>query len=243
MNTDKAWKRYGEVDPYFGVITRDDYHSWSLTDQKREEFFQSGEAHVESIMKTLREINPKFSPASAIDFGCGVGRLTLPLARVSASVLGVDVAPGMLSEAQKNAAERGAANVTFAHEVSGRFDLVHSYIVLQHIPPRRGLPILRDLVSRVERGGMIVLQVPYHAVLWVRLATRMKHVNPVAKGAFNLAKARPWNFPALTMYYYSIPSILSILRDAGIDDIRIALDSAAGRHYSSMILYGWRRQG
>jgi SAM-dependent methyltransferase len=157
-------------------------------------------------------------------------------------VLGVDVSPGMLSEAQKNAAERGASNVRFAHEVSGRFDLVHSHIVLQHIPPRRGLPIVRDLASRVECGGMVVLQMPYYAALWVKFAARAKHVNPIVKGAFNLAKGRPWNFPALTMYCYSVPSILSILRHAGIDDIRIVLDSAAGRYYSSMMLYGWRGQ-
>jgi SAM-dependent methyltransferase len=243
LNTDKAWRRYGEVDPYFGVITHDHYHSWVLTDEGREEFFQSGEVHVETIMKKLREINPGFAPSRTVDFGCGVGRLTLPLARVSASVLGVDVAPGMLSEAQKNAAERGVANVSFAHEVSGCFDLVHSHIVLQHIPPRRGLPIVRDLVSRVECGGMIMLQVPYYAVPWVRFAARVKHVNPIVKGAFNLAKGREWNFPALTMYCYSVSSILSILRHGGIDDIRIVLDSAAGPHYSSMMLFGRRGQG
>jgi 2-polyprenyl-3-methyl-5-hydroxy-6-metoxy-1,4-benzoquinol methylase len=243
LNTDRAWKRYGEVDPYFGVITHKDYHAWALTDEKRENFFRSGEEHVEKVMKILREINPGFSPARTIDFGCGVGRLTLPLARVSTSVIGVDVAPGMLSEAQKNAAERGVSNVEFAHEISGHFDFIHSYIVLQHIPPRRGLPIVRDLVSRVERGGMIALQVPYHAAPWVKLAIRVKHVNPIIKRTFNLVNGRPWNFPALTMYCYSVPSILAILRDAGIDDIRIVLDSAAGPYYSSMILCGWSGQG
>jgi len=104
-------------------------------------------------IKTLREINPGFSPTRTIDFGCGVGRLTLPLARDSASVPGVDVSPGMLSEAQKNSAERGVSNVRFALEVSGRFGLVHSFIVLQRIPPRRGLPIGRDPATPVEPGG------------------------------------------------------------------------------------------
>lgn len=243
LNTDKAWKRFGEVDPYFGVVTHSQYHSQTLTDHVRNEFFRSGERHVRILMKTLREINPGFSPTRAIDFGCGVGRLTLPLAREAASVLGVDVSPGMLSEAQKNATERGVSNVKFARQVSGRFDLVHSFIVLQHIPPRRGLPIVRDLVSRVERGGMIVLQVTYYASVWRKLRTRVERVDPIIKRAHNLVIGRALNYPAITMYCYSVPSILDSFRNAGIEDIRIILDSAAGPSYSSMTLYGWSQPG
>jgi SAM-dependent methyltransferase len=243
LNTDKAWKRFGEVDPYFGVVTYSKYHSWALTDDVRDEFFRLGERRVQELMKTLREINPGFSPTRTVDFGCGVGRLTLPLARESVSVLGVDVSPGMLSEAKKNATERGVSNVNFAHEVSGRFDLVISFIVLQHVPPRRGLPIVRDLVSRVERGGMVALQVPYYASVRRKLRTRVEHVDPIIKRSYYLIKGRGLNYPAMTIYCYSVPSILDIFRDAGIENIRIALDSAAGPNYSSMTLYGWRQQG
>jgi 2-polyprenyl-3-methyl-5-hydroxy-6-metoxy-1,4-benzoquinol methylase len=245
LNTDKVWKQYGEVDPYFGVISHSQYHSGGFTDQVRDEFFQSGERQSEILMQTLREINPGFSPTRTIDFGCGVGRLTLALACESTSVLGVDISPGMLSEAQKNATERGVSNVRFAHEISGRFDLVHSFIVLQHIPPRRGLPIVRDLVSRVEPGGMVVLQVPYHASVWRRLKTRVVHVDPITKRVRNLVQGRALNYPLMTMYCYNISSILDIFHDAGIDNsgIRMVPDSAAGRKYSSMTLYGWNRHG
>jgi 2-polyprenyl-3-methyl-5-hydroxy-6-metoxy-1,4-benzoquinol methylase len=243
LNTDKAWKRFGDVDPYFGVVTHNQYHSQALAGHVRDEFFRSGDRHVQMIMETLRGIDPGFSPASAIDFGCGVGRLTLPLAREADSVLGVDVSPGMLSEAQKNATERGVLNVRFARHVSGRFDLVHSFIVLQHIPPRRGLPIVRDLVSRVERGGMIVLQVPYYASAWRKFRTRAEHVDPIVRRAYNVIRGRPLNYPAMTMYCYSIPSLLEIFRAAGIEDIRVVLDSAAGPTYSSITLYGWCKQG
>lgn len=242
LNTDRAWKRYGKVDPYFGVITQSKYHSGTLTNQARDEFFRSGEGHVQIVMKTLQEMNPGFSPTHSIDFGCGVGRVTLPLAFESASVLGVDVSPGMLMEAQKNAIERGVSNVRFAQEVSGRFDLVHSFIVLQHVHPGRGLPIVRDLVSRLEPEGMVVLQVPYYAPTWRRLRTRVEHANPIIRRAYNLVKGRALNYPAMTMYCYSVPAILSIFRDAGIDDIRMVPDSAAGRGYASMTIYGWKRQ-
>jgi SAM-dependent methyltransferase len=240
LDTDKAWKRYGEVDPYFGVVTHHKYHSWILTDQAREEFFRSGEAHVRRTLEILREIDPAYSPSRAMDFGCGVGRVALPLARESTRVLGVDVAPGMLSEARKNAAIRGIANVTFAREVSGSFDLVHSFIVLQHIPPRRGVAILRDLVARVEAGGMIVLQLPYRSTAgaWRRLAGRITRFDPLTRRVVNLVRGRRFSYPTMTTFCYDVGTVFTILRDAGFADFRISLDAAAGAGYLSMTIYG-----
>jgi SAM-dependent methyltransferase len=242
LNTDNAWKRFGSVDPYFGVITHNQYHSWALTEETREQFFRSGEEHVREVMKTLREINPAFSPSRTIDFGCGVGRVTLPLARESASVLGVDVSPGMLCEARKNAGEHGVSNVRFAADVSGSFDLVHSYLVLQHIAPRRGLPIVRDLVSRLEPGGMVVLQFPYDAAVWLRVGLRVQQAVPISRWLLNLAKGRALSYPAMTIFCYSLRSILDILHGAPINDARIILDSVAGHDIASMTLYGRKRQ-
>lgn len=243
MNTDRAWKRFGMVDPYFGVVTHTEYHSWTLTEDVREHFFRSGEEYTRELMKTLREINPGFSPSRTIDFGCGVGRVTLPLARESTSVLGVDVSSGMLSEARKNASERGVSNIRFESEVSGRFDFVHSYMVLQHISPRRGLPIVRNLVSRLDPGGMVALQFPYDASVWLKLVFRMQQGGPISRCVLNLAKGRALTYPAMTTFLYSIPSVLDLLRDAGINDTRIVLNSSLGRNISSMMLYGWNRQG
>ncbi len=191
-------------------------------------------------MKALREIDPGFSPSNAVDFGCGVGRVTLPLAREAVSVLGVDVSRGMLSEARKNATDRAVSNVRFAHEVSGSFDLVHCFIVLQHIPPRRGLRILSDLLSRMEPGGMVVLQVPYHwhAAAWRKLATRVVRVDPITKRALNLARGRSFNYPTMMTFCYDLRSIITLFQDAGIDDMRITSDSSTGPYHSGVILYG-----
>jgi SAM-dependent methyltransferase len=242
MNTDKDWARYGQVDPYFGVMTSGRYHSWVLTEQAKEEFFESGQHHVRRVMQVLREIDPTFSPSKAVDFGCGVGRVTLPLAREAATVLGVDVSPGMLSEAQHNAMAHGVKNVTFADSISGKFDLVHSFIVLQHIPPRRGEEVLADLLARLEPGGMLVVQVPYywHSPMWRKLINRMTRLVPVTRPLVNLVKDMPFNYPAMTTFNYKIRSVLQILEQAGIREVRINLDSSAGPNHSSMTVYAQR---
>ena len=240
MDTDKNWQLFGEVDPYFSVLTYDKYHSGKLTDRAREDFFQTGEEHVRRVMSVLRDINPAFAPRRTLDFGCGVGRLTLPLARVSASVLGVDVAPGMLSEARKNARERGIDNATFADTPEGTFDFVHTYIVLQHITPRRGMHIIRDLASRIEVGGMIALHVPYRrdAPAWRKFVTSLKRTEPITNRVMNLMAGREFSYPAMTMFCYDLTKILEVFSQAGIRNIRFADEPRDG--YLSATLYGER---
>ena len=78
--------------------------------------------------------------------GCGVGRVTQGLALHFDNVVGVDVAPGMLAEARRNAQIDGLTNVDYHSSLDPErfaprsYDFVHSYIVLQHIPVEIGEP-------------------------------------------------------------------------------------------------------
>lgn len=168
MSTDDDWERWGRQDPYFGVITSDRYRSDRLTPEARAEFFATGEAHVSGVLDQCRALfDPAFAPRRILDFGCGVGRLVIPFARVCEEVVGVDVAQSMLDEAIRNCRERGVANASFVvsddslSRVTGRFDLVHSAITLQHIEVERGREIVRRLVELVDDGGVGALQITY----------------------------------------------------------------------------------
>ena len=61
--------------------------------------------------RSSRLWEPDFERRAALDYGCGVGRLTLPLAERCEHVYGVDVSPSMLREAARNAARMGLPNV------------------------------------------------------------------------------------------------------------------------------------
>src|SRR5215204_1073046 len=107
--SDAVWERYGRLDPYFGVLNKEPYKSENLDASALEKFFRSGEEDVRSFLKVAQEhFDSGFQPTRALDFGCGVGRLTIPLAGVCSRVVGVDVAPSMLEEAQKNLRNKGA---------------------------------------------------------------------------------------------------------------------------------------
>lgn len=88
----------------------------------------------------------------------------------------------------------------------------------------------------------MVLQVPYHwhAAAWRKLAARVMRVDPITKRALNLARGRSFNHPTMMTFCYDVSSIITIFQDAGIDDMRITLDSSTGPYHSSMILYGER---
>src|SRR5262245_29594400 len=144
-NTDKAWQRFGQTDPYFAVLTHSRFRAAAKEGEARREFFESGVDHVERIFATIKEnLDPEFAPRRALDFGCGVGRVTIPLARRVTQVVAIDVSDWMLDEAKKTCEEAGVRNVTLlksddsSGKLSGDFDFVAAFIVVQPIPSRRG---------------------------------------------------------------------------------------------------------
>jgi SAM-dependent methyltransferase len=168
MSTDHAWVEWGRHDPYYAVITDPKFRRHALTDDARRLFFDSGSHHIEWVLERCRRIvDPGFKPSRAIDFGCGVGRVAIPLARQVQSVVGVDVSPAMLEEAGRNATAMGVDNVSWVasddqlSRVEGRFDLVHSCIVFQHIDVDRGRALFARLVDLLSPGGVAAIQITY----------------------------------------------------------------------------------
>lgn len=76
----------------------------NLTDETIDEFYSSGRAYIAHVGRVLSGIAPNgFAPEVALDFGCGVGRLTFAMAEQAKRVVGLDVAEGMLNVAWEQA--------------------------------------------------------------------------------------------------------------------------------------------
>lgn len=166
--TDLDWELFAKDDPYWAVLTQDKFRRQNLDAKAKDEFFASGEAYIDWVFDRVRKhVAPAFDPHSALDFGCGVGRLVVPLAKKCDSVVGVDVSGSMLEEAQKACAARGVRGARFVQGLDklnvgdGRFDFINSFIVFQHIPCQRGLELLRRLVGLLGDGGVAAIHLTF----------------------------------------------------------------------------------
>ena len=164
MNLDKLkndWETLAERDA-FGAILTDSARSDGRWDAS--EFMTTGEAEIEVVMSHLAEIGctPDFD-CPAMDFGCGVGRLTQALGRRFVSCVGVDISRQMIEKADLlnqyahcRYVVHSDIRLPFA---DGSFAFIYSNIVLQHVPRRFSLPYLREFVRVLRPGGVLVFGV------------------------------------------------------------------------------------
>jgi ubiquinone/menaquinone biosynthesis C-methylase UbiE len=218
---DRTWEELAEKAPYYSVISAEQFKPENLSAEGLSSFFQSGRDHLERIMQLVGELCPDFQPRVAVDFGCGVGRVTIPLARLSAKVIAVDVAGQMLREARKNCAERGVENVTFLSTAEfvdapdASADFVHSFIVLQHIAPRAGYRFIEKLVSILQPDGIGVIHVCFSdgRSRLRRLLSGLKVNLPGAARLHALLSGQSVACPAAHMYTYRLPRVFKVLHE------------------------------
>jgi SAM-dependent methyltransferase len=156
-----TWDYYGKHDPYYGVLTYDQFRTGTLDAAAREKFFASGVEVVDSFIAAAEAAFGDVRKNVALDYGCGVGRLTRPLSERFQQVIGVDISSSMLDEARRNLADRQHVTFELAGAQSNRsVDFVLSKIVFQHIPPREATRILGQLAGRLTPGGVGILDLP-----------------------------------------------------------------------------------
>lgn len=216
-DSDSHWRRWAETDAYFGVFSEPRFRKDVVKDN-RDAFFASGQDHVhERLAAAERHFGP-FERRRALEFGCGVGRLTLPLSTVFDQVTALDIAPAMLAEATRNAHGVGAGNISFAQsddvlsEAQGQFDFVMSCIVFQHIPTRRGLQIVQRLLEKVAPGGIFAVQfcIGKHNSLASRLRFWLQCNVPGVHEFMNWKRGRPVREPFMEMNAYPLDRIVAM---------------------------------
>lgn len=215
-----TWEDLAVNDAYFAVATFDKFRASNLDAEAKEDFFQSGRDHVELIWNEIESgFGVDLKPRRALDYGCGVGRILIPLAERCEAVIGVDISPTMLEEARKNCAERNVTNAElqtaddFAVAETETYDLVHSYIVLQHIDPKIGNDLIRKMIERLEPGGVGMLHVTYFdpSPIGRKLRFRIYRDVPFVHKILNVIRGK--KEPLMPMYEYDLGLIYKMLRE------------------------------
>jgi SAM-dependent methyltransferase len=159
------WDRHARRDPLWAILSdaakRDG--RWDTT-----RFFDTGLSEISSILYELDSQGIALRTGAALDFGCGVGRLTQALAPHFDRVVGVDVSPAMLELAERLNQFPGKASYVCSTGSSlhafedDAFDLVVTSIVLQHVEPEIALVYLHEFFRVLSPAGIVVFQLPSH---------------------------------------------------------------------------------
>jgi SAM-dependent methyltransferase len=145
------WEIIGARDPFFGVLTSPDFRLDQVDAATRQRFYASGDSEMQTVLGWFdTDLGARPAAGTALDIGCGVGRLTHAIARHVAHATGYDVSESMIRLAREGA----PPNTRFTTELpAGPFDWINSYIVFQHIPPAEGLALLSKVLSRAAPGA------------------------------------------------------------------------------------------
>lgn len=239
--TRRHWNALAERDAFWAVLAESDKRGGRW---KPEEFFASGEAAIAAELAWVRRHRPNLRLGRALDFGCGLGRLSQALAGQFAQVEGVDISEAMLGLARQF--NRHPERVQYRHNTapdlrlypSGHFDYVTSDITLQHMEPRYARGYLAEFVRVCAPGGVIAFQLPDHIppdpkerfkfswwppTLWTRVVR------------FGRRQWRQWFPPEPVMEMHAIPrtEVIAWLERSGAQVLDVQSNDAAGRHITS----------
>jgi len=165
-NLARYWSEIGTQAPHWSVLTEKRFLPDNI-EAHRDTFFGSGGWDVRVLEATLARIGRNFSEfRHGVDYGCGVGRITVHLAERLPRLTGVDISAPHLTLAAEELQRRGHSHVGLAQARVDRLmpvpgcDLWYSRIVLQHNPPPVIMEILRQAFTALHPGGVAVFQVP-----------------------------------------------------------------------------------
>jgi ubiquinone/menaquinone biosynthesis C-methylase UbiE len=161
------WELLAKSDPLWAILSAPDKkeNKWDVN-----EFLQTGKREIDGLIDYLQKAYDFKNWQSALDFGCGIGRLTLSLADYFDTSVGIDISDTMISLAEHIAEERRPTikgKIQYVLNKSNMlpfdnesFDLIYSSIVLQHMDKNNALYYIYEFVRVLKKGGFAVFQAP-----------------------------------------------------------------------------------
>jgi SAM-dependent methyltransferase len=242
------WEELAEFDPFWAVLTRRDRKNSRWDPQ---EFFALGESEVSVVLEESRGFSPPL-PARferALDYGCGVGRLTMALSAYFQECLGIDISERMVSLARKYNAECNAnsRNCTFVvgsgadlSDVEGRsIDFVYCSLVLQHVPELRlAEDLIREFMRIVREDGIVVFQMPSRIAPLAqprvrrRLYAVLRRLGVGSTFLIRTARSNPMRMNALPT-----ERVRSLVEDSGGRVLFFRLDPDAPPQFNSTVYF------
>lgn len=174
----RDWDELAEHEAFWAILSEPGKEGggWDVG-----EFFATGEPEMARVVARAEAFGYPRRWATALDFGCGVGRVTRAMSRHFERCVGVDVSPIMVESARRlNREVTGCEFIVndradLALFDDAEFDFIYCSIVLQHLPSARLIEgYLRELVRVLHPNGLLVFQLPTYMPWRYRLQPRRR---------------------------------------------------------------------
>jgi len=214
----RGWEDLAVLDPMWAVLSdpQRQFGRWNA-----DEFFSTGAEEVARLRERLLALGYPDTFGSALDFGCGLGRLTRALTACCREVIGVDISEEMISKARAlTPACQFVHNQNYDLRIfpSNRFDLIYTRFVLQH---QRSTKLILEYVSELIRvvkpGGVAAFQIPCNIPYAQRIQPRRR--------AYDLLRAV--GLPAGLLYRMRLNPIC--MTSASVKSVMAAVEASGGR--------------
>jgi ubiquinone/menaquinone biosynthesis C-methylase UbiE len=231
-----AWEGLAGRDALSAILTDDTKigGKWDVA-----EFMATGDAEIETVLSHLAAIGqpPDFTGA-ALDFGCGVGRLTQAMARRFASCVGLDISEQMVRQAESfnqyqqcRYVANSNAHLPFA---DASFAFLYSNIVLQHVPRSLAKNYLREFVRVLAPAGVLVFGVQ-DSFAAPDLSSRMVRARHVLHFRSRIRVALKRGSGDMQMHCLPEHIVRRALGSAKIVDVRFT--NTAARDFNGKLVY------
>lgn len=211
-----TYEKLGRDDPLYAILShkRFRHNRWNPAD-----FFHTGTREIREILQYVDRLGLPLRRQRALDFGCGVGRVSQALADHFERVVGVDIAKSMVQRARECNVQgnrvRYVANSADDLKIldDDSFDFVYSNITLQHIPPGPAKKYIGEFLRVLRPGGLAIYQVPSGKPYqpgsladWI-YTVRRRHLHRIWKMARGL--------PPVEIHYIARAQVEQIVRQNG----------------------------
>ena len=159
----KTYDELGKSDPLYAAL------SFEFAKGKQwdpDEFFARGQREIAVALDRVVSLGLELNKGRAMDFGCGVGRLTQALCGEFTEVVGIDISSSMIEGARQynQHGDRCSYRVNTTDDLAqlddACFDFVYSNIALQHIPPEASTRYIAEFFRILRPGAIAMFQVP-----------------------------------------------------------------------------------
>lgn len=233
----RNWEGLAQADPLWAICTdpRKRNSQWT-----REDFFATGRKEIETVLGYAARIGIYIDKtAPALDFGCGVGRLTRALSAYFPECTGVDISPTMISMAQE--LNRDRPRCYFQLNEGARlkslpdnyFGFIYTSLVLQHIAEPCSHEYIAELVRVLKPDGVLIFQVPerLRASSLTKVRTRLALRSRLQSV---LGRQKPY---AMEMHCIKESAIRKLIAHNGARVVDVAITNSCDPSFSGDLRY------